>query len=162
MDIIIIKRELFFFKIDDLINKKVLLKKCFEFTPELPFPFPAASSLVFTSAQSLEVDRPNDALLLTTTTGVKGQHSNNSLVHCLIKLLQKTNQNAVLRAGFSLMCTLALSQECRGVLWKVGALVLRGKEMRRKTRKCNKKQDKNTGRKVRDCYAIISKVYMFC
>ena len=110
---------------------------CFELTPELPslFPSPAASSLVFTSAQSLEVDRPNDALLLTTTTGVKGQHSNNSLVHCLVKLLRKTTQNAVLRAGFSLMCTLALSQECRGVLWKVRGDYVAGKRSEEKNKK---------------------------
>jgi rotatin len=54
--------------------------------------------------------------------------SSNSLVHCLVRLLQKeanlANRNqTILKQGFSLVSNLALSQECRGILWKSNFLV---------------------------------------
>ncbi|KAK2169790.1 hypothetical protein LSH36_7g17006 [Paralvinella palmiformis] len=71
----------------------------------------AASSLAFTSPSQI-LERPL----------LQAQHSNNSLVHALIKMLQRqsslTHSKQLLRAGFSLLANLTLSQECRGILWK--------------------------------------------
>ena len=78
------------------------------------FLLPACRALAFTSAGG---ERPAG----------RGQYSPHSLVHCLVKLAQKASSGgsniAVLRAVFSILATLTLSQECRGILWKVGWLI---------------------------------------
>ena len=50
--------------------------------------------------------------------------SGSTFLHSLIKLANKTHSKlqshlAVFRAFFNLLCSLALSAECRGVMWKV-------------------------------------------
>ncbi|ELU06616.1 hypothetical protein CAPTEDRAFT_220120 [Capitella teleta] len=71
----------------------------------------ACSSLAVTSPHD-NIDKP----------GLKGQYSNSSLVHCLMKVAQKEASNhgnaTLLRKAFSVLSTLALSQECSGILWK--------------------------------------------
>ena len=68
----------------------------------------ACSSLAFTSAMSLPAEKQ---------FGTK-QHSNNSLVHCLLKLAQK--EPPYMGMVFAVLTTLALSQESRGIMCKVG------------------------------------------
>jgi len=70
----------------------------------------ACSSLAFTSPSAIGQDKQP----------IKNQHSNNSLVHCIVRLLQKemTSSSNLLKHGFTLASTLALSPECRGILWK--------------------------------------------
>jgi rotatin len=70
----------------------------------------ACSSLASTSAVAI-TDRPV----------AKAPNTTSSLVHCLLKLVQKeTTQGniAVLKSTYAILSTLSLSQECRGVLWK--------------------------------------------
>ena len=72
----------------------------------------ACSSLAFTHALSVD-ERPSE----------RQQHSSNSLVHCLVRLVPgfiNTASLASLRLVFGLLATLTLSPECRGILWKVG------------------------------------------
>lgn len=75
------------------------------------------------------------------SSGVPGSvsravQSGSTFLHSLIKLTNKTNSKLhqnnssseldshlfVLRAMFNLLSNLALSAECRGVMWKVGGL----------------------------------------
>lgn len=78
----------------------------------------ASSSLAFTSASAL-------TFVNQSKVQAKPVHSSNSLVHCLIKLMQKeanAGNQTILKQGFTLTATLTLSQECRGILWKVSAV----------------------------------------
>ena len=71
----------------------------------------ACRSLAFTHALSSE-ERPSE----------KQQHSSNSLVHCAIRHVPRcvaTGNTSALKSTFSLLATLSLSSECRGILWKV-------------------------------------------
>ena len=74
------------------------------------------SSLAFTHLLNTE-ERPAAA-----AAGERQQHSSNSLVHCLLRLvptLINTANIASLRLVFGVLATLALSPEGRGILWKV-------------------------------------------
>ncbi len=71
------------------------------------FGLSACSSLAFTSPMATQVDR-----LMSSR-----QLSNNSLVHCLLKLAQKESVHTPLI--FAVLSTLSLSQECRGIMCKV-------------------------------------------
>jgi len=88
---------------------------------------PACSLLACTTA--------NGALLPNSTTSLSlgNKHStNNSLCHCVIRLIQKETSNlcpppvvdagssgpSVVRPAFQLAANLSLSPECRGVMWK--------------------------------------------
>jgi len=53
-------------------------------------------------------------------------HSGKSLVHCLVKLLQKEmngGNKMILKQGFTLASILVLSSECQGILWKVSLCI---------------------------------------
>ncbi|KAL3860206.1 hypothetical protein ACJMK2_010362 [Sinanodonta woodiana] len=95
----------------------------------------AASSLAFTSAAGSG----------NVSTGSKPQLGSNSLVHCLIKLLNKENiKDAVLKGVFGLLATLALSAECKNIIWKSNFLREFSELNPRKTKK-RKNEKQNEG-----------------
>jgi len=73
---------------------------------------------------------------MTTTSSLGKYSNNNSLCHCLIRLIQKETASSlspasdgnsftsVLRPAFQLAATLTISPECRGVMWKVFSCTL--------------------------------------
>ncbi|KAK3610373.1 hypothetical protein CHS0354_008649 [Potamilus streckersoni] len=91
----------------------------------------AASSLAFTSATGSG----------NVPSGSKPQLGSNSLVHCLIKLLSKENiKDTVLKGVFGLLATLALSAECKNIIWKSNFLREFSELNPRKTKKGKNKQ----------------------
>ena len=81
----------------------------FQVGKELTFYFSAASSLAFTTTTSSSVPGVNKSSL-----------GSNSLVHCLMKFVAKDNhKEAILKSLFGLLSNLAMSSECRNIIWKV-------------------------------------------
>ena len=85
----------------------------------------ACSSLACTTASAL--------LSMTTTSSLGKLSNNNSLCHCIVRLIQKESSSlinlcpandansfaSVLRPAFHLAANLTASPECRGIMWKV-------------------------------------------
>ena len=83
-------------------------------TLPLLLPPPATSSLAFTTATSS-----------TAPVSQKSSLGPNSLVHCLMKYVAKDNQKeGILKSLFGLLSNLAMSSECRNIIWKVGKIDL--------------------------------------
>ena len=76
------------------------------------FYFSAASSLALSQSADVNV--------------IKSQHGTNTVLHCVLRELQRetavTGNLQLLKLGYRLIATAAMSQECRGVLLKVSIL----------------------------------------
>ena len=78
--------------------------------------FIACSSLTLTSALGM------DDLQAVQNPGGRSAYSSNSLLNCIIKLCQRqvtASNPQILKSAFGVIATCVMSQECRGVLWKV-------------------------------------------
>lgn len=78
--------------------------------------FSATSSLAYTS--------PSSTSTTQNARSSSQQLGANSLVHCLLKLAGRDNiKEPLLKALYGLLATLALSSECRNIMFKVSQLL---------------------------------------
>ncbi|XP_074644556.1 rotatin-like [Tubulanus polymorphus] len=92
----------------------------------------ACSSLAFTSP-----------VAVSDVPGPRTQHSNNSMVHCLIKQVANKNvtkeNSSTLKLIYDILATLMQSAECRGILWKSNFLLKFSTMAPKKTTNAGKK-----------------------
>ena len=80
----------------------------------------------FVASASMAYTHPVSPGVNSTLPG-RSQLSNNSLVHCLVKLvaIKNNRDNFVLvKQVFNLLSTLMVSGECRNILWKVCIFII--------------------------------------
>lgn len=96
-------------------SKENVLRKSMQLSYSYIF-FSATSSLAYTS--------PSSTSTTQNARSSSQQLGANSLVHCLLKLAGRDNiKEPLLKALYGLLATLALSSECRNIMFKVSQLL---------------------------------------
>lgn len=82
------------------------------------------SYIFFSATSSLAYTSPSSTSTTQNARSSSQQLGANSLVHCLLKLAGRDNiKEPLLKALYGLLATLALSSECRNIMFKVSQLL---------------------------------------